>query len=92
MNHDPAVSNDLLNKQNKNTDKIDETARLFRPLAGDSLLGGPGDEEWRRKRKACSHAFYKERLKHMIENLKSTINVRVNQWKKEISESSDGVT
>ena len=43
---------------------------MFSDLLGSSLLFGPGDEDWRRKRKACAHAFYKDRLRVMLDVLK----------------------
>ena len=86
-NHDPKVANDLFKKHNKLTDKINETESFFRPLLGESIIGMKNNDDWRAKRKACAHGFYKERMKHMIETLKNEINIRVTQWKKEIAEN-----
>ena len=46
---------------------------MFKDLLGNSFLFGPGDEVWKAKRKAISHAFYKDRLNLMIEALKEQI-------------------
>ena len=73
MVSDPEVMSDLYNKQNKKVEKVEESARMFGDLLGSSLLFGPSDEDWRRKRKACAHAFYKDRLQHMIEVLKKQV-------------------
>ena len=70
---DPEVMSDLYNKQNKKVEKVETGARRFGDLLGSSLLFCPGDEDWRRKRKACAHAFYKDRLHHMIEVLKKQV-------------------
>lgn len=89
---DPEVASDLYNKHNKWIDKCDDSARSFDALLGSSLLFGPTDEDWRRKRKACSHAFYKDRLHHMLEVLKGKINQRVDAWNNEIEASTTGST
>ena len=84
MVSDPEVMADLYNRQNKKVEKVAESQRMFDLLLGSSLLFGPSDEDWRRKRKACAHAFYKDRLKHMIEVLKCQLGQKVEQWKHEI--------
>ena len=71
---DPEVVADLFSKVNKITDKIDDSDKIFKHLLGSSLLFGPADDDWRAKRKACAHAFYKDRLSHMLECLKVKIN------------------
>ena len=91
-NSDPKVANDIFNKHNKNTDKIDETARLLGPLLGNSIIGAPTDEDWRLKRKACAHGFYKDRLRHMLEVLKDQIGLKITQWKSEIAANPEGTT
>ena len=92
LNSDPQVMSDIFNKHNKKIDKVDEIAKMFEPLLGSSLLFGPTDEDWRQKRKACAHAFYKDRLKHMLEVLKGQINQRIIIWKSKIEQSDSGET
>ena len=86
-NHDPKVAHDIFKTHNKLTDKIDETESFFKPLLGESIIGMKNNDDWRAKRKACAHGFYKERMKHMMETLKNEINLKVTQWKKEIAEN-----
>jgi len=43
---------------------------VFSKFMGESFLFSRADEVWKAKRKACAHAFYKERLVHMLEVLK----------------------
>ena len=86
-NHDPKVAYDIFKTHNKLTDKISETEDFFKPLLGESIIGMKNNDDWRAKRKACAHGFYKERMKHMIETLKNEINLRVTQWKTEIAEN-----
>lgn len=87
LNSDAQVANDIFNKHNKLTDKDSETANVFRPLCGDSIIGARSDEDWRRKRKACAHGFYKDRMKYMIEVLKDQINKKVATWKAQIAQN-----
>jgi len=68
---DPQVTNDLFNKYNKLTDKVPDSENFFWPILEKSLIGMKNDDDWRAKRKAVAHGFYKDRLKHMIETLKS---------------------
>ena len=84
---DPEVTNDIFNKHNKLTEKIDESARMFAPLLGSSLLFGPTDEDWRQKRKAVAHGFYKDRLRHMLSVLKDLMNERVTVWRQECKDN-----
>ena len=81
---DPEVVSDLYHKENKNVDKTDEAALLFKEILGSSLLSSPSNEDWRRKRKALAHAFYKERLGLMTGVLKDTVCKRLSKWHQEI--------
>ena len=74
----------MWNKHNKLTDKNSDSDYFFKPLLGDSIIGAKNDDDWRKKRKACAHGFYKERMKHMIVSLKNQVNSRIQKWKAEI--------
>jgi len=39
-------------------------------MLGHSFLTSKGDDLWKAKRKACAHAFYKDKLEAMLEVLK----------------------
>ena len=69
-NSDPKVTNDLFNKHKKLTDKVPDFENFFKQFLGKSLFGIRNDDDWRAKRKAVAHGFYKDRIKHMIECLK----------------------
>ena len=68
--NDPAIVQDLFTKQNTKIDKVGDSEAIFMDLLGKSFLFSKGDDVWKAKRKACSHAFYKERLVFMLETLK----------------------
>lgn len=53
---------------------------------GDAFFFSRVDEVWRAKRKACSHAFYKDRLMEMLEIFKGKMNASCSRWLKEIRE------
>ena len=43
---------------------------------GSGFITAKGDEQWRIKRKACAHAFYKEKLVNMLEVMKNIVEKR----------------
>ena len=61
----------------------------FKKVLGDSIFNSKIDEEWKRKRKAVSHAFYKDRLGHYGENLKTMIMESFREWESKIDASPD---
>ena len=65
---------------------------VFSKLIGKSFLFSPADEDWKAKRKACAHAFYKERLVHMVEILKEKLEENCLTWIEEIKKSEGGYT
>ena len=83
---------DLFTTKNNIIDKTGDTEILFKEMLGRSFLFSKGDEIWKSKRKACSHAFYKERMLGMLEVLKQQIMKRFNIWCDEIEKSSSRST
>ena len=67
-------------------------AQAFEAVGKDSFLFRKGDEDWARKRKACAHAFYKDRTENMMEVLKDKLSDMVTSWMKEIEASPNGST
>ena len=63
---DPDVIRELMTTKNKYVDKDGTTAIATKALFGDSFLFAKSDANWSRKRKGCSHAFYKDRLSLMM--------------------------
>lgn len=58
---------------------------VFSNLLGDSFLFSTADADWKAKRKACAHAFYKERLVPMLEIFKDKSSALCESWLAQIS-------
>ena len=67
---DPGVVQDMIVTKNAQIDKTGEFEAVFSNIFGRSFVFSKTDEHWKAKRKACAHAFYKDRLVHMLEVLK----------------------
>ena len=89
---DPEMVQDLWVRKNSIFDKTGMWEGLFSKLLGNSFLFSRADEVWKAKRKACAHAFYKERMVHMLEVLKDKLDDDCKRWTAEIAASSDGTT
>jgi len=63
---DPDVTRDLFTTKNKYIDRNGSAHLIFKPITGDSFLFSKTDDAWKEKRKACAHAFYKDRLQIMM--------------------------
>ena len=74
---------DLFVKKNSIFDKTGNFEGIFSKLLGSSFLFSKADELWKAKRKACAHAFYKERLVIMIETLKDKLEEDCKLWTKQ---------
>ena len=71
---------DLLIAKNSLFDKTGLIMGVFSKIMGNSFLFSKADELWKAKRKACAHAFYKERLVHMLEVLKDKTSADCENW------------
>jgi cytochrome P450 len=89
---DPDMTRDIFMTKNKLVDKTGLFNEIFEDQISSSLLFQKGDEDWKRKRQACAHAFYKDRLEKMMEVLKEKLSDLVDQWNTEIESSPDGKT
>ena len=88
---DPEVVQELWTSKQKIFDKSGEFQYHFHHFFGDSFLFQKGDALWKAKRKATSHAFYKERMVEMTQTLKGKIGTYCEQWAKEAGQNKDGV-
>ena len=70
---DPSVVRDMYGVKNSILDKTGRFEAIFKNFFGSSFVFSKGDNDWKEKRKASSHAFYKDRLVHMIEALKEKV-------------------
>lgn len=77
---DADMAYDLLITKNSIFDKTGEVKAVFSKIMGNSFLFSSADEDWKVKRKACAHAFYKERLVHMLEVLKDKTAAKCENW------------
>ena len=64
----------------------------FEELLGKSFVFSKGDKKWETIRKACAHAFYKDRLKNMMLILKSKLETWIDDRNSEIEASEDKKT
>jgi hypothetical protein len=67
---DPKMLDEIYVTKNKYFDKFNTVRTLLYPLMGDSILLSESSETWSNKRKALSHAFYKDKLISMLETVK----------------------
>jgi cytochrome P450 len=89
---DAAFARDFFTVNNKYTDKDGQSETFFKKLLGESFLFSKGGDKWKAKRKACSHAFYKERLQGMMETFRQQSMKQLGRWLEEIEKSADGST
>lgn len=78
---------DLFVSKNAIFDKTGTFEGIFSKLLHKSFLFSEGDAIWKAKRKACAHAFYKDRLVHMLELLKDKIEEDCDRWTEQIDRS-----
>lgn len=64
---------EIFGSKNSLVDKTGSFEGVFKNLFGHSFLFSKSDETWKTKRKATAHAFYKDRLLLMLENLKDKL-------------------
>jgi hypothetical protein len=67
---DPKMLDEIYIAKNKYFDKVDTVKTLLYHLMGDSILLSESTEAWSNKRKALSHAFYKDKLIGILETVK----------------------
>ena len=75
---------DLLTSKNLLVDKPSMVDEMYKDLLGHSFVFSPGGPLWKAKRKACAHAFYKDRLIHMCNILKGKMRTAIDTWLEEI--------
>ena len=77
---DPEMVQDLFTSKNAIFDKNGTVEAIFGNLLGHSFLFSKADEKWKAKRKACAHAFYKDKLVRLLETLRDKIEVYCDDW------------
>jgi len=56
------IAQDIFVSKNAILDKVPDAYLLFHKLLGESFVFSPTNNNWKDKRKACAHAFFKDRL------------------------------
>ena len=59
---DPEIVQDIFVSKNAIAEKQADGLLLVKDIIGNSFIMSRSDEVWKAKRKACAHAFYKDRL------------------------------
>ena len=77
---DPDMAFEFYTAKNAIFDKTGAFEAAFSPIMKHSFLFSRADEGWKAKRKACAHAFYKNRMVQMLETLKDKISERCEEW------------
>ena len=89
---DPAIVQEMLVTKNAQIDKTGAFEGVFKNLFGRSIVFSKSDELWKTKRKALAHAFYKDRLVHMLDILKECVLETQANWVARIDASSTSST
>jgi hypothetical protein len=89
---DPDIIRDLSTTKNSIVDKDENIQQLFSKLMGNTFLFSPSNDDWKRKRKACTHAFYKDKLERMMDTLKGKLTDYTQKWQSEIDSAASKTT
>lgn len=73
--------NELYIAKNKYFDKHDLVKEVMKRLMGESILLARSTEDWQKKRKIISPAFYKDKLNMMLDITKSVVNRQIEMVK-----------
>lgn len=84
---DPEIAQDVFVGKNALTDKSIDSFLMFKDVIGNSFIFGLNDETWKKKRKAMSHAFYRDRLQHMLETLKTVLLETFASWMEKVEKN-----
>lgn len=77
---DPDIVKDIFIGKNATLERHPIAQLIFQNGIGQSFLISKGDELWKKKRKACAHAFYKDRLQKMLEILNTKLTDTFTLW------------
>ena len=89
---DPKIIQELFTSKTQSFDKSGILQIMLSPFFGNSFLFTKADDLWKAKRKSTAHAFYKDRLVHMLDIIKMKVTESITRWLEEIDKSSDGST
>ena len=81
---DPLVVQEMMVTKNEQIDKTGKFGEVFKNFFGSAFVFAKTDALWKSKRKAMAHAFYKDRLRHILEALKRQVEASQSRWLAEI--------
>ena len=81
---DPKVVQDMVVTKNAQIDKTGVFEGIFKNFFGSSFLFSKSDDVWKAKRKGVAHAFYKDKLLVMLDQLKNYTLKTQQRWMTEI--------
>jgi cytochrome P450 len=87
---DPELIGHLMTTKNLKFDRDPLFEMLMLPLFGKSFLFSQSNAHWKKLRKACSNAFYKDRIDIMIGSIKNKLAMSNTQWMHQMEKSPDG--
>ena len=77
----PELVEEFMVTKNKFYDKHPMSSLVFKKVMGDSILWTKSDMKWAQKRKVVSTSLYKDRLRDMLEQMKTvTIKSLREEW------------
>ena len=89
--NDPDIVQEMYTTKNAQIDKTGVHEGVTKNFFGKSFLFSKTDDVWKKKRKGLGHAFYKDRLIVLLDNLKDCMKKKQDGWLKAIHDSPSGV-
>jgi cytochrome P450 len=85
--NDPNLLSDIYVTKNKYFDRHPMVHDTFKLMSKGSILFSRNNEEWAKRRKTLSTAFYKDKLMKMAELSKGVVASEVKRWHEQFSET-----
>ena len=89
MMWDPYLIEETFVRNNKFLTKNSVLKNIVYDLMGESILMSESTEEWSKKRKVLSTAFYKDKLLKMISLVKTVVKSTMEDWSKRFVEDEE---
>lgn len=80
---DPDIVQSLFTEKNRIFEKSEFHHLMMKRMTGDSIVFSKGNEEWAKRRRSISAAFYKEKLVLMIELAKKATSEKFRLWEQD---------
>ena len=86
---DPKVARDIYTTKNNIIDKAPRTGLIFQELH-DGIGNAPSDQAWKHNRNVLGQAFFKDKLKMMLQIVMYQMEKKVARMNEKMKESPDG--